>query len=166
MNIRDWPSDQIMALPDHCFGRRFVVAVAAQSISENIGWEISDLALPEWCVLWEIAFWTPDPAGDISNFQIALGDQIPTSAAMMDALDPLIPGWGIHRPDPQYIQLPYLGGFARMTMRYPIHSGGRRLVLAVDGTTTKVPVVFFQGIFSSMPTEVPDWLVSGYPRNR
>lgn len=160
MDVRSWGLGQIMQLPDCCFGRRFSVCCDALSVEEALAWDISEVALPEKCVLWEVVINSDVSvvAPQIASVRIALGDQLPASSAMMDALEPLVPGLGIQGPEPRYIS--GLTNHLVFHTRYPISVNGRRLILEVisnAGVSARIQLVCE---FSSIPTEVPDCLFS------
>ena len=160
MNIRNWPLDRIMQLPDSCFGRRFSVCAHVSTDDSTVAWDISEIAFPETFVLWEVAI-SQHYFGFTEFFdslRLALGDQLPTAAAMMNALEPLIPGFGAQGPEPRYFMA--LPDYFAFHMRNPISAKGRRLVL--EATPLPEVNIDVQVVceVSSMPTEVPDWLCS------
>lgn len=161
MDIRNWPIDRIMQLPDSCFGRRFSVCVNVDTTGSAVAWDISEIAFPEMCVLWEVAISANNYnfAPQLDNVRIALGDQLPTAAAMMNALEPLTPGLGAQGPEPRNIGA-ILGSFI-FHMRIPISAQGRRLVLEVTPSAEQDVKVSVVCQVSSIPKEVPDWLRSG-----
>lgn len=160
MNIRDWPIDRIMQLPDNCFGTRFLVSCTADGGDENHGWDISEIALPERCVVWEMQWFFDTIRYQVDFFRIVLGDILPASAAEVDALEPLFPGLGIQGASPRLITCLGYAENGIKTLRFPVMSKGRRLIIevrrdAVGGGRMTVVIVV-----SSIPTEVPDCLVS------
>lgn len=160
MNIRDWPLGQIMQLPDCCFGRRFVVSVSSFLTGPGTAWDISELAIPELSVLWELMV----SGGDVTlvdcGIRLALGDQLPTTAAMMAAYSPLIPGLGVQGPEPRLIQCSPRLCIHLVNVRQPIEAMGRRLVLEHLSGPGEVLHVQVSMVVSSIPTEVPDCLIS------
>ncbi len=160
MDIRNWPLGRIMQLPDHCFGRRFVISCLIEGSDAAPVWDISEMALPEWAVLWELVVWCREGGGAVSSLRLGLGDQLPTSAAMMGTLEPLIPGLGITGIEPRSILLGYFIDPRFQNIRFPIHSVGRRLVIEVSSVATKTPFVGVGIVISSIPKEVPDCLLS------
>ena len=164
MDIRDWPLDRIMQLPEWCFGRKFPVCCAAVAPVDTVVWDISEVGLPEMCVLWQANIDGYVFDGAASRMRIALGDQLPTTTAMMDALDPLINGMGMQGPGPRQIGSVDTRGPLCMDMKMPISAGGRRLVVEVTAAGTKAASVNVVLIVSTIPKEVPDWLISGQGR--
>ncbi len=166
MNIRDWGLGEIMQLPDECFGRRFPVCAGLLTSSAGGAWDISELALPEVCVLWNVVLWCQNDSEAILTVRLALGNQQPTSLVMMTALEALIPGLGVQGLDPRYIMVAPGFSMVSLPVRCPINTRGRRLVLEVisDGTALVYAQVVVE--VSSIPTEVPDWLISEYRRSR
>jgi len=166
MNIRDWPLGQIMQLPDCCFGRRFAVCLELAPKATGVFWDIGEVALPEKCVLWELVIDVHCDEAQTGALRLALGDQLPTTTAMMDALDPLIMGLGIQGADPRTIEFRNELEIHLRRLRVPILAAGRRLILEVSRGPVILWVVNVMAVFSSMPTEVPDCLVSEYLRSR
>lgn len=161
MDIRNWGLHQIMQLPDSVFGRRYCVSCAKLAEQGATVWDISEIALPERAVLWEVTVFASTDAYSVASMRIALGDQQPTTAAMMSRLEPLIPGLGYQGPDPRYIH-PYAAlGMHLVRLKMPIATMGRRLVLettAVDGANGSLTLAT---VWSAVPNEVPDCLISG-----
>ena len=56
MDIRNWPMNRIMQLPDCCFSRRWPVGVSWLGEAVSVGYDISEAGLPERCVIWEAGF--------------------------------------------------------------------------------------------------------------
>ncbi len=164
IDIQHWPLDRIMQLPDHCFGRRFPVCLCPSSSSDVPGWDISEIALPETCVIWDLVMWVELVTVALTSFRLALGDQLPTTTAQMDALDPLFPGLGHQGAEPRQV----LFGAANVPivsmLRLPVRSGGRRPVAEVIVAGPDPGYLDVILVVSSIPTEVPDWLISGRDR--
>ncbi len=160
MDIRNWPMDRIMQLPDCVFGRRWLMACEKRSVSDTEAFDITELALPEKCVIWNLALDTSPGEGLNLYVRLALGDQLPTTTAMMSALEPLFPGLGFQGAEPREITLRSGVFVVSWPLRMPVASAGRRMVLGVMGAET--PRVSARVVIevSSIPTEVPDWLSS------
>ena len=160
MNIRNWGLHKIMQLPDSCFGRRFAISCFVSSEQGAEAWDIAEVAFPERFVLWELSIWAPSGVVPADIFGLAMGDQLPTTAAMFDVLEPLIPGLGLTMAEPRDIVLPAYASVGIRQLRCPIEAKGRRMVLMLhaSGETTKLLQVV--AVVSSLPTEAPDWLIS------
>lgn len=165
MDIRNWSLDRIMQLPDSCLSRRFLISCCCAPEAEQTVWDISELGLPERAVLWEMMLWANTSAVNIESIRIALGDQLPASTEMMDALEPLIYGLGLQGPEPRVMYTSYLGMISFRRLRIPIEAAGRRLVLEVTAPAGQTPIVLVGIVVSTIPTEVPDWLISGSGRS-
>lgn len=160
MNIRDWPMDKIMQLPDCCFGRRWPILVALHNIASETSWDISELALPEVAIIYELAILATGEAGKFSTIRFALGDQLPTTTAMMDVLEPLFSGFGLQGAEPRFLQVQTQLAFVISRLRMPIYARGRRLILEHRTGIGAIVNCNVGVVVSSMPTEVPDWLLS------
>ena len=166
MDIRNWPMDRIMQLPDCCFGRKWPIACEVEGPTIGAVFDISEVAFPEKCVLWQLSFETFNEDTVIHASRLAIGDQLPTTAAMMDALEPLFYGLGAQGAEPRTIGVRPGNEFMSIDIRQPLNAMGRRLVLQVTSGLAKVTWVRVVVVVSSMPTEVPDWLLSEYHRSR
>ncbi len=132
----------------------------AQGALGEPGWDISEIALPERCVLWEVtAFpvgaWAADDA-----FRMALGDQLPTSLAMMSSLNPLLHGMGRQGPEPRQTHINSYVSFAVRRLRVLIESCSMRPILEVKPVGDPKISLNVVLVFSSIPREVEDWLLS------
>lgn len=165
MNIRDWPLDRIMQLPDYCFGRRWPIFVVGDTVSAGDCWAISKFGLPERCVVWEfgLRYWHQEKITE--HLRLSLGDQLPTTKAEMSALEPLYRDIEHLPAFPNSIRI--LTAYAQITIsqRMYLESGGRRLVIEYSGASLQVTNIIAWVVVSSLPTEVPDWLSSGHLRS-
>ncbi|MBA7479580.1 hypothetical protein ES707_15014 [subsurface metagenome] len=166
MNIRNWPMDQIMQLPDCCFGRRFLVIAEVRNALIVEAFDISEVAFPENCVLWNVSMQMSNENILVRSCRLALGDHLPADGDVMDALEPLIYGLGLQGPEPRQIMVRPGTEHVWMPMRQPLRVAGRRLVLGVSAAVGKEVAVRVIVTVSSLPTEVPDWLLSEYRRSR
>lgn len=161
MDISNWGIGKIMQLPDWCFGRRFPISVAARSVNGAIAWDISEVALPERCVVWEFIAWESYIEHVANYFRLAIGDQLPTAVAMMNALDPLFMGLGDQGAEPRQIRCPMSGNISFRRLRTPIETGNKRLIIEVVAQAAQSSWTSVVIVVSSVPREVPDWLISG-----
>ena len=165
MDIRHWGLNRIMQLPDHCFGRRFLVSSNMNVLAAQRVWDISEVALPDVCVIWELVIMVAGTFGTFLWVQIALGDQLPAAVATFDALDPLFMGLGEQGAEPRTIRVEADNVLHLDRLRMPVAAQGRRLVVEMttdDGITASGMVAI---VVSGVPKEVPDWLVSGNLRS-
>lgn len=160
MNIRDWPMDRIMQLPDWCFGRRWPVFLRSYAPNATPTYDISEVALPERCVFWWFGWDISAAELTRTLYRLALGDQLPTTEAQMSTLEPLFMGLGVQGAEPREIQTLKLEAEGGIPLRTPINTTGRRPVLETKGFGTNYIGARITLVVSSMPTEVPDWLVS------
>lgn len=165
MDIRNWPMDKIMQMPDCVFGQRFIISVTAVCSNDATVWDISELAIPERAVIWELGICTNVANSQDSRLRLALGDQLPTTIAQMDGCRELIQGLGYLPSRPRRIYGLFNAGYCYMTMKKAIEASGQRLILEVYASADKNTNVRAHIVVSSMPKEVPDWLISGPGKN-
>lgn len=159
MNIQNWPHDRILQLPLGSYGRKFPVAVAALSAAADYYYGISQLALPEKCILWELFVATETRDVSTTQIRLALGDQLPTTNAQFMALEPFLYGFGFPGPDPKQFYVAGSTPVVLRQMKLPIMTAGRKLVMEIYASAGDLPVMAV-AVVSSLPTEAPDWLVS------
>lgn len=166
MDISQWGIGRIMQLPDCVFGRRWPIIFTLHAAAEGSQYFISEIALPDVCVLWEL-YGFSSPLGSavtppLSVTSIMLGDQLPTTDAEMALMEPLLPG-----ADELVANMRSTRGRLELTrLKVPISAQGRRVVVRFQ-VGSIVPVVLALGlVFSSVPKEVPDWLISGPGRSQ
>ncbi len=160
MDIRNWPLDRIIQLPDCCFGSRYVVSCTVSQSGSGTAWDVSELHLPERAMLWRVYAYGARAFAAGDTFRIATGDGLPTSVAEMSGLTPLLPGFGLQGPSPRNITIWSKEVYFDIALRNPIVSKGRKLVLEVVTATAGVFYFTFAIVISNFPSEVPDCLIS------
>lgn len=160
MDIRNWAVDDILALPDHAFGRRFPVWCMAVGASGGYTWDIAEVPFPDRCVLWGFGWWVHGLADNTCRIRLGLGDQVPTSLAQMNALDPFRMGIGLTGGEPRVIWAGQSPQFTWFPMRDVFEPQGKRLVLEVDADETYDVRVGVGAVVSTLPRRIPDWLIS------
>lgn len=163
MDIRDWPLDRIMQLPDHCFGQKRIVSVHTVTAGMAPLFDISEAGLSDRCVVWEIFLAYTYGTVIFVNISLALGDRLPANDAEYLALEQLFRDFGVRVAGYRYYQVGGPDGFARIPLRQLVLAQGRRLV----GRFVRNSDIELQAIaglvVSSIPTEVPDCLLSVHP---
>lgn len=160
MNISRWSISQIMELPDHLFGQRFPISCCVNTQLTTGAWDIAEVAFPEHFVLWEILLWRTIQASQAYYWRLALGDQVPTVVAMMDGLEPLLPGIGVAGPEPRLVGFAHEGTLRINMLRKPYSAMGRRLVLEVRAAPAQTVEGCATAVVSYMPKEIPDWYLT------
>lgn len=152
---------QAMLLPDCCFGRRWPIIFSEYLKGGETRYYISELGLPEWCVIWQLFASIRLSAGMVAMewdvyFTYKLGDQTPT-AANFGTLEPLFKGVD-QRLGAELVFAAFNGVLG---MRQNVNSQGRRICLSVFNSM-EPGLVFTTGlVVSSVPKEIPEWLSSG-----
>jgi len=160
MDVSGWSPDKIMQLPDHVFGERHVLACYGSSYNDVPVWDISEVAVHDISVLWDL-YILPTYVETSSDYvRIAWGQYLPKTTAEMDELMPLVRGLGAQGKEPRKIPIYlYVGGMS-FHLRKLVYPGGRRLVIEVYASATKHTLCHVVATVSSLPREVPDWLIS------
>jgi len=156
MDIRGWPIDRVMQLPDCCFGPRFVVSVsgAQDGVGDTFG--ISDIAFPSQCVIWEYSIYFGDIHGDGEYYRLALAMDVPETVAEFSNLEPLFHGWGLPGIGPGQLWQGYGQNFAMRRLKILKDMQSRRLVLQCHGVALATVDVFAAVVVTSLPNDIPD----------
>jgi len=166
MNISDWPIGRIMQLPDWCFGRRYWVGTTVETSSAGNRYFIVEERLPKRFVIWKVLMGVPAQA-TAANFHLGLrlGNELPVAATFL-GLRKLMTGIALETDLfdfhwQRYTALDVSG------MKNLVESQGGRIVgvLQLAAETTDI-VSNISILISSLPTEVPDWLVLAPDKNR
>ena len=164
MNIQNWGIGQILQLPDHAFGRQYPIWVARISASGGAGRDISEIGFPNVAVVWGFGWWvwTPYTEANKAEARIKLGlaNDLPATAAAMDRLQPLFPGLGDHGAALRDIYIGDAGSSMWIPMRTVLNAQGQKLVIEVDAASNTDVRVMVCVVVSSVPREVPDWMIS------
>lgn len=160
MDVSRWGLDQLMMLPDHCFGRRWPVGVYSENTAADVYYDISEAGLGDRCVIWQAIVYHSGPDTTALNISLALGDQMPADDAEFDALEPLFSDLGRRFEGRRVIDQGSFMSLLSIPMRMPIQAQGRRLVgrFAIAWAPAIPPAVIL--VVSSVPREVPDCLLS------
>lgn len=160
MDIRNWGVGSKLQLPDCCFGQRWPIQVAFKQVGIGTQYDISEMALPDICVIWyfSVFFW----AGTTANcrLKLALGDRLPATTVEFNALDPLFKDIGLVHGTNRYLTGIYQDNILQLPMKKLVYAQGRRLIgrWVIDATGTYPCLATI--VVSSVPNEVPDCLIS------
>lgn len=155
MYTSKWSISQLLQMPDEYFGRRFPIFLQAEQSQEGSSWDISEIALPDICILWHVNILSQRLVTSNDYFRLALGDQLPTTTAMMDALEPLLPGFGEQGAEPRHIILPFYGQAFDFPCRVPLATSGRRPILEVTEEGANKIRVTIVLVVSSLRVSLP-----------
>lgn len=160
MDVSNWPLNNILQLPDSCFGQRFEISFSAKGVDPATVYLISELALPEVAVLHELSidfgsFYIP-PAGPAFmaalTMRFVLADQIPTVATLPN-FENMFQGF-------DGVDHEVVGRLHLCRLRKAYRVSGRRVALAVTSDSTGKYIWNASMVFSGLPKEVPDCLLS------
>jgi len=165
MDIRDWPIARIMQLPDWCFGRRWWVGEYMGATNGRAFYNMGDENLPDWFVVWGILISARSPnCLEALRLTMRLGTVLPAAPADVNGMDRILEGVSI--PTVTYEFYPNQNGVDWINCDRIVHeSQGRRLVMIANGDQTIAYEMTAGMLISSVPKEVPDWLVSEKDRN-
>jgi len=151
---------QIMQLPDHCFGERFVCATYFNEDTAGYYPDISPIVLPVKSVLWAIDLWIGNTGTSLNYVRLALGDHLPATEILFLDEQPLIEDLGDVAPTLRGIFIPTTEHQLSMKMKQLIEPGEKRFLTMLKNSTSGITMLQISAVFSAIPTRVPDWMVS------
>lgn len=166
MNIMDWPMGRIMQLPDELFGTKWVIGMSGVLAGAASIFDMAEIGLPDKCVIWEINVMSNYASGATFEVELAMGNVLPTTDAEFNGLPLVLPHIIGVSGNRGALLVSYINANMLTRLRQGVESPGikliarfRRIVGTSIGGTVNVVV-------SSIPREVPDWLVSGTGKNQ
>ena len=161
MDVRRWPIDKIMELPDWCFGQKWWVGTYVGTTADTPEVFIMEESIPDIFVLWDVLVGvTGVTDGTHANLTLRLCGQIPVFADIQK-YDRLMRG--VSRRTQTYdFYMPPAGLFHLGPMKTVIEAGnnliGGALKIVAETVACENSV---NCLISGIPREVPDWVVSG-----
>lgn len=156
-NISNWGWGQLMELPDHFFGRRFMVGCASLSAGIDVLYDISELALPEKCVIWEVQIGYVAAAAGYGTISLALGDQLPVDDAGFHSHQALFPDIGVQGVGHREIAVGRGGMFNIRRLKVGVDASGRRLIMRFNALSSSISLMEVMLTVSSVPRSLPEW---------
>lgn len=159
MDIRSWSPNQVMQLPDWCFGSRWWVGEYMGGTNGVIAYKSGGELLPDKFVLWGILTSAKSPSClEALRLTIRLAGSAAASVAAAKAQDRLIDGVSV--TDILYELYVNQNGVTWIgDIRQLVEPNGRRLSLVSNGDQAITYEMTVGILISAVPTEVPDWLV-------
>ncbi len=165
MDIRNWPIEKIMQLPNEAFGTREVLQLAVDLTSADPVYVISPAGLPDKMVIWEINVAARAAVIVTIHAGLAFGEQLPASDVEFDNLETVFPNVISSDGDRGEFEVSSSAGFDVTQGRFPVVVSGRRLIGKLtrhQGNATEGVIVV---VYSSIPTEIPDFY-AGSPMDK
>jgi len=160
MDISRWGMDQVMMLPDSCFGTRRVLTMCGEGTIAAPAFDISETGLGERTVVWGAGVWN-ELADILTSFvRFKLGDHLPATLAEFDALEDMFPEMACVAGYRSILANKGSNGLVWLPMRRMFQTSGRRIVVALGVTGISVDMGMCGIEISSVPREVPDCLLS------
>ncbi|MBA7706736.1 hypothetical protein ES703_115593 [subsurface metagenome] len=117
-------------------------------------------------MIWEVVLTCVGTINTSIDLALSLGDSLPTTDAAFFVLESLFRDVSSYANNVNRFLVPAMAGNYSVMMRRVVRTAGRRLVgrfIRVDGDCIGGQAII---VVSSVPTEVPDWLISEYRRSR
>jgi len=165
MDISSWPLGRIMMLPDYLFGRRWVMTNVSAGTAVAPSFKKNRCMLPEYAVLWEICIISDNIVGGHGMIGIRLGDQVPANLAEFERLEEIFPCCDCESNGKSRFN-PMQGSAIHLTrLKMAFHTMGRTVVTmhrAGPGLSLETSVSM---VWSSLPKEIPDCLLTNWEKN-
>ncbi|KPK74927.1 MAG: hypothetical protein AMJ79_12805, partial [Phycisphaerae bacterium SM23_30] len=120
------------------------------------GYEISEYALPDKTVIWELIITINNNYAAYGYVTIALGDQLPGGAAEFNALTRVFPGCENELGEKGVITVVGMSMIQIRNIRKLIKPQGNRFVLRYYNPAAGNRIVTVGLVISSIPYEIPD----------
>ena len=165
MNISKWPLSKKMQLPEEAFGVKYMVGVELGSAANTIEYLMSPQSMPDDCVIWSFFYSGCMVSCNYTRLAFALGENPPNDAAQFGSCQPLLHGY----KDQNFaydLFLPANDSVIIPDMKFYVKAAGRRLLVMhkpYGGEGYFEGNLFF--MVTTVPTEVPEWLVSDVDKN-
>jgi len=156
-DISSWGWGQILELPDHLFGRRYVVGCAVALPGAGAVFEISLAALPERCVIWEWSVVSDIAYSEGGSVALALGDVAPTTEAGFTGLPTLLPDIGLMTWGTRYIMVSRDCQYDLRCLKVGLNTHGQRLVVRFYQAGSSPRRAMVNLVVSSVPRSIPEW---------
>ena len=158
MDVRNWPMDKIMRLPDHAFGSRWPVSVTRGLTGAGAGYASTETTLPENFVVWEILTCMRFVTATSMEICLAIGNATPANEAAFLEMPRLLPQISSQSGYRGAFDVIYLTNSLMTELKIPVVGTGRRIVgrfIRTVGNAVGAEVIL---TVSSLPVEVPDWM--------
>ncbi|MBA7612282.1 hypothetical protein ES703_19518 [subsurface metagenome] len=160
MNISQWSMNKILQLPDSCFGSRWPIGLSVVGHAVAPKFDIAEMALPERCVVWELAALYHVATLAMAEFELRLGDVLPASWAEFQGHELLFKGIRYLATATSLIYVTSMTSVNWQNFKMPVRASGRRVILGVNAGVATAGIVQAALTVSSVPTEVLDCLLS------
>lgn len=157
MDISNWSMSQILELPDHLFGRRYMISCGLTATGFDTLYDISELGLPERCVIWELCVVYNATVAGYGSISFAIGDQLPTTLSEFIGHEPLFPGLGLQRAGYREFAVGRGAAFNMRRLKICVSSGGRRLIIRFSALATGISIMNSSIVVSAIPRSIPEW---------
>jgi hypothetical protein len=156
-NISNWGWGSLLELPDHLFGRRFSVGCYVTIPTGGSGYDVSEMALPEKAVIWEMCICASNASADFGSISMALGDQLPADDAAFNRMEQLFPDLGRSVGTRRDIYVFRNCACSLSRLKVGIDTQGRRLVLRYHQIAGELAFAEVGLVVSSVPRSLPEW---------
>lgn len=147
-----------MQMPDYCFGEQFPVCCNAYADSGADAFALSEIALPDVCVLWQMNIYPHYVSHHNEYIRLGLAETIPKDETEFMTLSPLIPGFGMQDDEPRKIRMLNHAGLLGVKMRKVIETQGKKLALMAHSLADNSCRLHVIIVVSRIPEELPNWL--------
>lgn len=160
IDIRNWPIDQIMQLPDEAFGQKWQIITNEQVAGGATDVWMASEKVPDTIVLWEIrvhGIRTSIPAG---GFKFAIADQIPADEDAFDLGERIFKGSLDNTVEEGMINYGNPDSALVIPMRKHVVMGGKRFTVWFKNTAGNVNETTVMFLISSIPRSLGEWMLS------
>lgn len=149
-----------MQLPDCCFGPRWPIGVDMRVSGTAIVLQMSDGVFPDKAVIWEVLIDSDSPSVGHFYFLMGYAEDINYSLAEFYNVPPILRGVSRQGHVNNLFECDTYFKIALRNLKIPVETQNKHLVVLLRNTDLIVVAFRVWITVSSIPTEVPDWMVS------
>lgn len=157
MDISRWSEGEIIQLPDHLFGQRWMIGLAEIVNDGLVHYRICRAPLPEWTIFWRYRLLFATGEDSLMHTSLRLADHVPATDAEFYQMQLLFPHAN-RLAQSDFVHYATRQSPFDMTMRNMVKTAGRRIVmrnLRVGGEALGIIMANFE--ISSVPRSIPEW---------
>lgn len=157
IDISNWPIQDVMMLPDYCFGRRWLVGLTFTLTGPGAVYVLSPAKMPDKFVIWNMTInlrWATS-SSILATF--GMGEQSPGSALEFDNLPKIFPECETQAGLKGGFEINYLVQTDFPRLKMPVIGSGRYIIgkfVRSVGSSQGGQVCF---TVSMLPKAVPEW---------
>lgn len=166
MDISDWTDEQIMQLPDHVLGEKYVVG-KMEDINPGISkFFVTPFSLPAKIIIWQLTIYLMTDIGKNAIIGLRLSNTAAVNTTEFYAQDPIFPDIYDKAERQSQYRLTVITSSPAFDLKYLLSTGSRKVSCFFSNYNTVEIYMGFSMVISEVPTRVHGWLNSDEAKDR